>query len=217
MWTTEGKGKVPPRVVPVAMDRSDIRICSEDARGRSRYRGYGVRNDKWGRGLIGDDTGILPVFYGNLGEVAFARWATGRVGVLVTPDWRRMIFGDRGRDFVVAGYRIQVKTAATDYRDLLVRTTEVDVKQCDVFVRAHWCPPRLRRVENGLFGVVRRWEPVVDLCGWSWHRDVIRYGVVRPSGRGTHKNYAVPPTLFRKIDDLAELLIARLSKEKTSE
>ena len=213
MWTTEGLGRVAPRPTRVRLDTAEVSFALSVARRRAAYRRYSGRVDSWGRGLVGDGSGVRPVWWGTLGECAFAKWADDRLGVGLSVSDADYPFGDPGWDFDVAGYRVQVKTAGADYTELLVRTTEFTPQRCDLFVRAHWHPPRSRQRVRGLFGTHELRERAVDLCGWSWYFDVFRHGSVATGAGGGHCNYVLPADRFRKMDDLAAILAARLAKE----
>ena len=210
MRTTEGKGRIPPNPVRVPLETKDLSFALAVARRRVEYRGYARRSDQWGRGLNGDP--VLTVFHGLLGEIAFAKWLSSNTGIVVSVDDTNLPFGDGGKDFDVAGRIVQVKTAATDYRELFIKTSQFaspsDNDDWRVCVRAHWQPARFRRTAHGLFGSYERRERVVDLCGFTYRDEFHRHSVIEPARKGTHFNYVLNPEWFHPMQDLADLINA---------
>lgn len=219
MWTTEGRGLIAPRPIPVRLDPGEVLRAWLTARHRVAYRRYGDRADQWGRGLLGDDS-TKPVFVGLLGEIAFAKWVKRAMGIDIKPDLSDRPFGDGGTDFDLCGYQIQVKTAAADYRDLLVRTGEVASpaeSPPPSFVRAHWQPMKYRRAAvGGLFGGHESRDRVVELCGWVRGHHFFRLASIEPARRGDHFNYRVLPERFKPMSALSDYVNAANSWREVS-
>lgn len=189
----EGVGPKAPRPVVVAITRSDLRFLQDKATQRARYRGYALRQDSWGRGLVAN-----PILVGLVGEHALCVHLT-RVG-----PWRLFVDvtlrenGDGGSDVRVGRSTLQVKTRKRDYGSLLVR--RVDGRRrlrrldCDMVVSAQW---------DGSLGV--------SLCGWISAAEASLCGRLRRSQyKGAdHWNLVIPDTALYPIGDLVKELEAR--------
>lgn len=214
MSAVEGRGWVAPVPVRIGIDRGERAACHRHARDRERHRGYGARTDQWGVGLL--DSPVDSVVVGNVGELAFSHWLHRATGVRVWPDWTLKAIGDRGLDFAVAGYRVQVKTARKDYRELLVRSDHLAVPPEDLphfFVRCQY-PARRESVTGGLFGSEREsgdWAAceVMGFCSLA----AVLASPLRPARRGDHTNYEVGAERLSPMGDLASLVLARLAYE----
>lgn len=105
----EGRGKVPPAPIVVAVDADDYRRLSGLAADRSRK--YVRRGDAWGRGIRPD-----AILVGLLAEQATVSLLRRRLpGLRVA--WEPGVIphaGDDGCDVEVAGLRIQVKGAGRE-------------------------------------------------------------------------------------------------------
>lgn len=207
MWTTEGKGKIPPTPLIVRLESSDFAAAREATRRREGIRAYSKRSDAWGKGMLESKD---PVLIGTLGEIAFARWASGVVGKTISPDMADRIKGDGGKDFDVCGYRIQVKTAASDYDSLLVRTLEMEVSEWVICVRAHYPPRSVHAVDNGvaLFDPGDSEDAAVALCGWAYKGTIYDRGKLTV-GKAGQANYKLSPREFCPMKDLGDLFQAR--------
>lgn len=180
MRTVEGFGRVPPRPVIVPLCSAEILTAWQCAAKRDAYRGYSSSKDTWRNGAVGDSR--RPVYWGLLGEIAFSKWLYKATKILEPPDFKDKPWGDRGKDFTVRGYRIQVKTAGRDYSDTLIRTTEMDLMEpaFDVVVRCHY--RRLRRSWSGLYGSEQSGTSrSVELCGWSRFFDYVKNSRIEQS------------------------------------
>lgn len=213
MRTREGVGRVAPAPERVRLADEDLSLARTLTRRRMEHRRYDARDDEWGFGYLGP---VRAVYVGFVGEVAFRNWARSRLGVVVGVDDAYRPAGDRGVDFVVCGYRVQVKTATSPYDELLVRTRDAaaPAEDCqvgwDVCFRLQWPPRRDRSFGRGLFGCDERVDRCsVDLCGVVWAGDFHRVARLQP-GRGVGEwNYAVAPTDFLPVSTFLDKCRAR--------
>ena len=197
MRTREGFGKVPPRPERVSVDRSDIAEAKRNARILMKQRGYDLREDQWGQGRFGPARTCL---IGKVGEVAFAKWIRARLGIKIELDTEYKWGGDGGIDFEVCGYKVQIKTAVSDYDELLLPTRGISGTadesglSWDVCFRLQWgarvheSPESLR-----LFNDSRKKDfSVVELRGLVWPSDFWSIaGLPVRSSCGDWWNYAI--------------------------
>lgn len=199
------------------MSDEDIAAVRAATRERMRVRRYDNRGDDWGRGYFGDAS--RSVYVGFVGEWAFSNAVLANLGIRCPVDTSPRRRGDGDIDFDLCGYRVQVKTAASRYDDLLVRchnacapAEELQVRW-DVCVRMQW-PTRNPRPERDgavLFRDGSRLDySAADVCGVVWASDFPRVSTIR-RGRGTCEwNYVVAPENLVSVATLWDLCKARL-------
>lgn len=212
-WTVEGVGATPPRPVRVRIDPADVRLSRRVADRRAASRRMDGSENAWTRGCLG--AAADPIFVGYVGEFGFARWCNDTLGVSLTPDLRERSGGDGGVDFRVpdaGGLTVQVKTAVTDYDELLIRSEHVTVAGWDYIVRCHYRSPRVRVSRGGLFGADVAFDPTeVELCGYVRRWDILRSGLMPVPARNgrTWFNYEIPSHFFRPMGEFAAVIQTR--------
>jgi hypothetical protein len=197
--TTEGVGKVPPRPVKVRITTADLRLAQVVTVKRNRIRGYKSRSDQWGRGSLKT---CDPVLVGTVGEIAFAHWCNHVLGLRLELDDADRMNGDYGVDFVIedaGGVGVQVKTAHSQYSELLIKCPQLNdcltSNKWQACVRAHW-PPR-DEPGNRL---------AVWLCGWVRPMEAKLKGEYVPSWCKKWWNYRVSEKDFNQMSLLADNL-----------
>lgn len=205
--STEGKGRVLV-TARVALSDHDLKVVELTGKRRDAYRGYKDRTDRWGRGLLGDESEPLPTFVGTAGEVIFIHWLRAACGVRLSIDDALRPHGDNGVDFEFLGLKVQVKCAWSRYRTLLHKVERHDVLPTgelaegvpvwDVCVRCQW----------------PHWDDPTDLnfgevVGWVNRHDFRELGHVRPARRGDHLNVEVAALDLTPVSALADLVVAR--------
>jgi len=110
MATVEGKGLVPPKMVPVQIDGSELHYLQHVADQRDKHRNYKGSSSLWRRGSTAN-----PILMGLVGEYAFQEYLRTRgIKVAVVDD--RLNNGDGGKDAVIAGVSYQIKTSGKSYQ-----------------------------------------------------------------------------------------------------
>jgi hypothetical protein len=175
-----------PTPIFIRLSRTILRLLRDTAARRHQYRRYAARADAWGRGFIKD-----AILVGLVGEHGLCDLLTRRhfpccVDLKLYPN------GDGGRDILVSGVRIQVKTRR---RGLAKRSFvrrfdrgKIIPLQCDAYVFAQW----------------EESQDTVQILGWVWATDASRRATVgrSPLATATHWNL--------KIDDASLLPMSRL-------
>lgn len=212
MRTVEGVGRVAPKPVRVQLGIDGLALARKLAWQRLSYRGYGARGDQWGRGLITSadvPDGYMPILVGFAGEIAFHLWLKRATGIVAPVDGSLLPNGDGGTDFSIGSHRIQVKTAISNYKELLVKTKSFPTSRWTLIVRAQWAPC-MPRDGNCLFDVGERRDYfTVLLSGWARRTTLLAKGTVEPARIGSHTNYVLESQFFQPMSDLSDLLLAR--------
>ncbi len=195
MATVEGRGHVKPAPKTVTMTGDELEILRAEGRMRANFRGYGKRNDAWGKGFMKTPTD--PIFHGNVGESAFAKWMNHQLGAeLFKPDLQLKPGGDGGKDFDVCGMRIDVKA------NLLPADSSFNLL--------------VRRVDNGriiplvsdIFVFVSTEKPTAPaLLGWARREDMERFAK-SPRQNATHWNIEIPRDALKPMNRLVALVKA---------
>ena len=128
---------------------------------------------------------------GRLGEMALCKV------INTSPDFSYRKFGDAG-DFVINNKKIDIKTAARNYGEMLVCGEnewgkKVDIKS-DIYVAAVILKDDTTRKESE-----------VDILGWC-RKDVLIAGELVPARKGRHQNYVMRYTDLTDIDELVKLI-----------
>ena len=189
----EGRGRVAPKPERVKITRGELAYFQKTARIRAGFRRYGARGDEWGRGLAKPGDPVFPILAGLLGEFAVCAFLNSRLGTKIQPDTSLLVKGDGGRDLIVCGICIQVKTRVTAKTNLVRR---IDGSK------------RLRGLDSGIF-VFCQWRSGnlhVDLLGWL-DAQFIRHSAEMKRGRGDWWNLCLRD---ENLEPMARL-IARLS------
>ena len=186
----EGVGLKAPAPVKVSMMPEEYDVLRDAAAQRAAYRGYARRQDAWGRGFIRD-----PILVGLVGEYANCKFLSRR-GFPCEVDLTLRPYGDGGRDIVVAGLRLEVKTRrkGLGQRSFVKRFDRGRILpiRCDAFVFAEWND-----------------EPPIHcplLLGWIWAPAARRECFERsPIAKASHWNL--------KVRDVALLPMSRFIDE----
>lgn len=200
----EGKGRISPPRIAIALSRADMRLLRDKSSERTRYRAYSRRPDAWGRGFNPN-----AVLLGCIGEQALAAYLDPTGDARLSADLRLLPNGDGGRDIVVAGLRSQVKTRGKDYGETLIRRIDdggaLRPLSCDAIVSALW--------DGSLYkdGSSTAW-----LLGWEWAERVISGGRTKPSPsrEARHWNLTLEDRELRPMSDLRLEIACR--KERVS-
>ena len=146
----------------------------------------------YGKGLLNTKNDPLKTERtGRLGEMALC------LVLNASPDFSYRKFGDAG-DFVVEGKKIDIKTAARNYGEMLVYAEnewgkKVNIKS-DIYVAA-----------VVLSDDIEKKEAEIDILGWCKKEDLMSRDLV-PARQGKHKNYAVPHAELDSIDKFVKLV-----------
>lgn len=191
---TEGRGFHAPARLWFSINRPTWKELHIETRKRAKRDDYANGKTQWKRGL-GEPTQFPTIEYpldsnqsaimiGFLGEAVVARWAG------IYPDYALRRNGDGGRDVVVAGVPIQVKTRR--YPPSLVRESEYDgLRSYSAFVFCEW--DRHERVA---------------ILGWVHGQHL--GGFERRLGKGgKHINIVVPDEQLEPMSRLRDFLEAR--------
>lgn len=208
MRTTEGVGRVPPKPVTVDVGKEGLAWANRLTDERMEQRQYHLAKTRWAYSAMGDPRG--SVLIGFMGGIAFSHWASEILGRPVPVDTQFRRGGDGGVDFTIGPHRIQMKTAQSEYPELLVKSDHVAVAEWNVIVRGQWTPEEIPVAGPTLFEAGPRVEnTVVELCGWMRVNDFLRHGRLEKARRGDHWNYEVGPVHFQPMSAFEDLLIAR--------
>jgi hypothetical protein len=169
-----------------------LRVLQLAADKRDRYRNYAHRSDVWGRGLTKS-----PIYVGLVGEYATVDYCARR-GFRCPIDLSLHPWGDGGRDMVIEGLTIQVKTRRKGIgRRSLIRRGDAQGRilplTCEVFVFCQWD-------ETG--------DADPSLLGWIWAMQIYRTGYFErsPIVSASHWNLRILDTTLlpmnRLIDEL---------------
>lgn len=201
MVQVEGLGKRKPSALEEVLTDSAMRILVAAANSRAKFRGYRSGETQWQRGLTGGisimNVGTIspeatPIAIGLFGEYACAVAIDKHCGTKTAVDLMLRINGDGGRDLVVGGVAIQVKTRKRDTGSHLVRAFN----------------ERGQRIQNS--------ASMFAFCTWSVGHRIVSVDGCLPRSlveampvveavRGTHRNY--------EVNDCELLPMARLFAE----
>jgi len=194
MATVEGKGLVPPKMVSVQIDGSELYYLQHVADQRDKHRNYKGSSSLWRRGSTAN-----PILMGLVGEYAFQEYLRTRgIKVAVVDD--RLNNGDGGKDAVIAGVSYQIKTSGKAYQTCLVRrineAKRIVPHVCDRFVFCRWS-----------YG-----DQFCDLRGWCDRDTVVELGKLRKGKTGgSWFNNEIADVYFNSMANLALLIKQELS------
>jgi hypothetical protein len=196
----EGRPECAPAPHEIPLSATDLHAAKEWATTQAMARKYSDRRDSWGQGLrpprvvrnVGRvEQDELPTLVGKLGEVAFAYFINAAARRLILRvDFKEQRRGDGGLDFVLLGFRIDVKTRSTESPSL--------VRKADASGRIK--PLMSHRY---VFAHLDREMTRVLLLGWA-DREAIMRCPSRPARFG-HVNYEVPDERLEPMNSLAIL------------
>lgn len=190
---TEGRGLHAPAPIWYGINRPTWKELHIETLKRAKRDDYANGKTQWKRGLSEPtkfpnieyplDANQSAIMKGFIGEYAVSRWAE------TYPDYALRKHGDGGRDVVVAGVPIQVKTRV--FPPSLVRESEYD---------------RLRSYRAFVFCEWDRHERVAIL-GWIHGQHLAL--LERKQAKAGHVNIIVPDDQLEPMNRLRAFLRAR--------
>lgn len=205
----EGRGNVVPRSHPIPVEVPSLLAIIASVKDLNRYAS---RGDQWGRGLRGSlslrGVGVIgaterPIVVGKVGEYAVVRYLSHRLDYAIQPvDFRKRETGDGGKDVVVFGMSLQVKTRQKSAAVSLVRRKSGGGFDYPLCGHAHiFCQWQCEHDDHCLFA---------ELLGWMPNREMRSYPLV-PARRGDHLNIEIPDA---HLHPMSQLVVELKSKKE---
>lgn len=188
MAIVEGRGVVPPGLVPIAISSADIRFLEQVAKDRDRHRDYSRSASTWKRGSTSN-----PILMGLVGEYAFQEFLR-RKGVKASVVDDALNNGDGGKDAIIGGVSYQIKTSGKLYRSCLIRrvneSKRIVAHTSDRFVFCKWS-----------YG-----DKYCDIRGWCERESIVELGKFCKGKRGGWFNNEIEDIHFNSMANLAMLI-----------